>query len=102
MIGSLLGSSQRSLSPVHYFQSGRRSEQSANIDSHIENRETCITLRRILRIVVKIAHHYLQIAFKQARSNTNHQQGSHHRSEEHTSELQSRQYLVCRLLLEKK
>src|SRR3712207_8572763 len=28
--------------------------------------------------------------------------GPLHRSEEHTSELQSRQYLVCRLLLEKK
>src|SRR3712207_7619173 len=28
--------------------------------------------------------------------------GSGARSEEHTSELQSRQYLVCRLLLEKK
>src|SRR5258707_8698669 len=28
--------------------------------------------------------------------------GQEHRSEEHTSELQSRQYLVCRLLLEKK
>src|SRR3712207_7097202 len=28
--------------------------------------------------------------------------GSRYRSEEHTSELQSRQYLVCRLLLEKK
>src|SRR3712207_6855432 len=28
--------------------------------------------------------------------------GSQERSEEHTSELQSRQYLVCRLLLEKK
>src|SRR3712207_7898470 len=28
-------------------------------------------------------------------------QGRHDRSEEHTSELQSRQYLVCRLLLEK-
>src|SRR3712207_9065470 len=27
--------------------------------------------------------------------------GDYHRSEEHTSELQSRQYLVCRLLLEK-
>src|SRR3712207_8154363 len=27
---------------------------------------------------------------------------AYHRSEEHTSELQSRQYLVCRLLLEKK
>src|SRR3712207_8092420 len=29
-------------------------------------------------------------------------EGEHRRSEEHTSELQSRQYLVCRLLLEKK
>src|SRR5476651_2899082 len=28
--------------------------------------------------------------------------GAFNRSEEHTSELQSRQYLVCRLLLEKK
>src|SRR3712207_8270518 len=28
--------------------------------------------------------------------------GHDYRSEEHTSELQSRQYLVCRLLLEKK
>src|SRR3712207_7300726 len=28
--------------------------------------------------------------------------GGNYRSEEHTSELQSRQYLVCRLLLEKK
>src|SRR3712207_7925018 len=30
------------------------------------------------------------------------QGGDERRSEEHTSELQSRQYLVCRLLLEKK
>src|SRR3712207_7073354 len=29
-------------------------------------------------------------------------EGHEHRSEEHTSELQSRQYLVCRLLLETK
>src|SRR5258705_8524924 len=28
--------------------------------------------------------------------------GAHHRSEEHTSELQSLRHLVCRLLLEKK
>src|SRR3712207_7187910 len=31
-----------------------------------------------------------------------HRPSRHARSEEHTSELQSRQYLVCRLLLEKK
>src|SRR3712207_7928722 len=37
------------------------------------------------------------------RSLTGHPREPHHpRSEEHTSELQSRQYLVCRLLLEKK
>src|SRR3712207_8572611 len=35
------------------------------------------------------------------REDTQHHE-AHVRSEEHTSELQSRQYLVCRLLLEKK
>src|SRR3712207_7940431 len=33
---------------------------------------------------------------------SNHARGRHRRSEEHTSELQSRQYLVCRLLPETK
>src|SRR3712207_9096302 len=37
-----------------------------------------------------------------ARSRGRHVAASTVRSEEHTSELQSRQYLVCRLLLEKK
>src|SRR3712207_9019685 len=35
-------------------------------------------------------------------ADTGHIQRELRRSEEHTSELQSRQYLVCRLLLEKK
>src|SRR3712207_7042956 len=35
-------------------------------------------------------------------SRVNKLRGLYERSEEHTSELQSRQYLVCRLLLEKK
>src|SRR3712207_8888457 len=37
-----------------------------------------------------------------AAANSCHHPGSTARSEEHTSELQLRQYLVCRLLLEKK
>src|SRR3712207_7724428 len=36
------------------------------------------------------------------RASANNSGGIRERSEEHTSELQSRQYLVCRLLLEKK
>src|SRR3712207_7897232 len=42
-------------------------------------------------------HHALHVAAEHAGLD-----GGAHRSEEHTSELQSRQYLVCRLLLEKK
>src|SRR5438445_1288268 len=38
----------------------------------------------------------------QLKSNLRAGSDAQHRSEEHTSELQSRQYLVCRLLLEKK
>src|SRR3712207_9084814 len=48
---------------------------------------------------VLLARHHVRVR--------DHQPGARHparagRSEEHTSELQSRQYLVCRLLLEKK
>src|SRR3712207_6897923 len=39
---------------------------------------------------------------KPARGEVDDRLDEHARSEEHTSELQSRQYLVCRLLLEKK
>src|SRR3712207_8872294 len=41
-------------------------------------------------------------AVRPARLDAGLDRGAHVRSEEHTSELQSRQYLVCRLLLEKK
>src|SRR3712207_6846519 len=43
-----------------------------------------------------------EVADKLARALSDRTQGLTFRSEEHTSELQSRQYLVCRLLLEKK
>src|SRR3712207_7761619 len=45
-------------------------------------------------IAVRTLHHQAAVPAKDKRRIT--------RSEEHTSELQSRQYLVCRLLLEKK
>src|SRR3712207_8838173 len=40
--------------------------------------------------------------FREIVEDLNVRAGRHGRSEEHTSELQSRQYLVCRLLLETK
>src|SRR3712207_6893688 len=54
-----------------------------------------IVLATILVIFILLgAAGIIYLAFEQGRANE--------RSEEHTSELQSRQYLVCRLLLEKK
>src|SRR3712207_8452476 len=43
-----------------------------------------------------------QALFERLRSWRGEQTSRQQRSEEHTSELQSRQYLVCRVLLEKK
>src|SRR3712207_6985322 len=61
---------------------------------------------RYPRVVVGLArqHHTWELV-EAAGSFVLHLLGEEHldwRSEEHTSELQSRQYLVCRLLLEKK
>src|SRR3712207_7088807 len=46
--------------------------------------------------------HQLRAEQDHERAAARQQAGGADRSEEHTSELQSRQYLVCRLLLEKK
>src|SRR3712207_7717459 len=48
------------------------------------------------------AHRTAAVPQRVGRQLLEHQQQPVARSEEHTSELQSRQYLVCRLLLEKK
>src|SRR3712207_8377563 len=52
-------------------------------------------------LVVSVRCHVLEHALPHASLGPAAEAGLH-RSEEHTSELQSRQYLVCRLLLEKK
>src|SRR3712207_6937108 len=49
-----------------------------------------------------VAHAVRQMHPRVAKPNSGVRGSAEHRSEEHTSELQSRQYLVCRLLLEKK
>src|SRR2546429_2722233 len=56
------------------------------------------TLFRSIELVVREQARDVQVARADARPTVVHE----HRSEEHTSELQSRLHLVCRLLLEKK
>src|SRR3712207_6963343 len=54
------------------------------------------------RAVVREVHQAPLDGPQQTHQHSEHDGDDHRRSEEHTSELQSRQYLVCRLLLEKK
>src|SRR5690554_7165069 len=54
------------------------------------------------RFPVFLGQRQQQRAHGQHAQQENGQPGPEHRSEEHTSELQSRPHLVCRLLLEKK
>src|SRR3712207_8403019 len=63
---------------------------------------TCV--RAVLRASVRDVRHegYAERTTKVRATRTARPPGRGGRSEEHTSELQSRQYLVCRLLLEKK
>src|SRR3712207_8399283 len=59
-----------------------------------------------IRYLIYSHHHFDHIAggkpFKDAGATIIAHKRAKERSEEHTSELQSRQYLVCRLLLDKK
>src|SRR3712207_7186314 len=57
------------------------------------------TPEAIERLVRKLAKRHQRLCFAYEAGPTGY---GLQRSEEHTSELQSRQYLVCRLLLEKK
>src|SRR3712207_8968920 len=59
---------------------------------HVLRLQELTTLRRIAQLKSKL----------QRTNPVEEAAGYNRRSEEHTSELQSRQYLVCRLLLEKK
>src|SRR5690554_4952108 len=64
------------------------------------NLEDCLPKADIVFIAVK-PYHCVEL-FEKMKGMINDQQVFVSRSEEHTSELQSRPHLVCRLLLEKK
>src|SRR3712207_7456057 len=77
----------RSERVLHVVQEGRRARRQ---------------LERVVEGFRAVAHPQRVPQGAQAARRQSVAAGQPHRSEEHTSELQSRQYLVCRLLLEKK
>src|SRR2546425_5989627 len=63
---------------------------------------TLLTLWLVRRLVAEPMQRFVDAVRALGRGELAHQGTKNHRSEEHTSELQSLAYLVCRLLLEKK
>src|SRR3712207_8645652 len=70
--------------------SGLHEDPLRHLDASFDESSRDLVLMRGIPFVSVCEHHLLPMI------------GRATRSEEHTSELQSRQYLVCRLLLEKK
>ena len=66
------------LGVLHDFDGGRRCEEGADVDGHVEDGESRVALALQLGVVVEVAHHHLQIAFKEARADAHHEQGGKH------------------------
>src|SRR3712207_7731414 len=80
------------------FRSGGVDDERDAAAVPLENLPDGLRVAHVRRVVLEIFERALQLA----RVPVGRGLPAEERSEEHTSELQSRQYLVCRLLLEKK
>ena len=60
-----------------------RGEQGADVDGHVEEGESGIALGRKLGLVVKVAHHHLQVSFEESCPESDQEQGGNHADERH-------------------
>ena len=58
-----------------------RGEKGADVDGHVEERETAVPLGGILGIVVQVTDHHLEVALEQAGAEADQQQGREHAHE---------------------
>ena len=66
------------LGVFHDFHGCRGSKQCANVDGHVEQRESRVALVGDGGVVVEITHHHLQVALEQACSQAHQSQGEEH------------------------
>ena len=67
--------------PLGDLLGGRGCEQGTDIDGHVEDREGRIALGRVLRIVVEVADHHLEVALEETRTEGDEYQRAHHGSD---------------------
>src|SRR5690625_6215032 len=71
--------------------------------SHCSSLEGCKNVLKGYTPILYVENDKIHLAYEKCKKRLEYEQSQEkHRSEEHTSELQSRGHLVCRLLLEKK
>ena len=66
------------LCPLHNLHGSRRSKQGTDVDGHVEDGEARVALSGILRVVVEVAHHHLEVSLKQSRTQTDEYQCGQH------------------------
>lgn len=66
---------------VDEIGSGCWGEHRAEVDGHVEEAECGVTSCRVLRIVVEVAYHYLEVALEEAGTQGDEHQGKHHEGE---------------------
>ena len=54
--------------PIGYLLCCRRSEKRTYVNGHVKYRKCSVTLGLILRIVIQVAYHDLQVALEQSRT----------------------------------
>ena len=69
--------------PVGNSLSHRGSKHCTDVDSHIEEAECRVTFGRVLRIVVEVTYHYLEVAFEQTGTDSNKCQSTKHQNFTH-------------------
>ena len=69
---------------IGHLRGRRRSKKRADVDGHVEKAERSVALVLVLRRVIEVAHHHLQVALEQSRAASNQRQRTkHHRLSGH-------------------
>ena len=63
---------------------GSGGKHGADVDGHVEEAEGAVAFRRVLRVVVEVTDEHLQVAFEQARTYGDEEQGTQHQRQTET------------------